>query len=361
MILIGLIKRNGRCQDTKEEGGGMALRLGWTKQWKRRAVSLPAYFILWLFVCGLLPVWLVLSFFVDLVRRVKFATTRTLLFFALYLTCEMVGLLVSGVLWCGKWVVPPIRKRYEDLHFRLQWWWAGMLWQGVCYLFSLRVSVQGQDCVKEGPYLFFIRHSSVADTLLASVFVAAPFRMKLRYVLKQELLWDPCLDVVGHRIPNAFIGRSAAESEQTLATLRELVSDVQGQEGVLIYPEGTRFTPGKRKRLLDKFTQEQNEEAHRRTAAMSHVLPPRPKGSLALITERPDLDVVFCVHSGFERVTSFWHIWSGAPIGDTISLGFWRVPATSIPAEENDRKEWLYEQWTSVEEWVAERAERVGG
>jgi hypothetical protein len=66
---------------------------------------------------------------------------------------------------------------------------------------------------KQDPYpvIVFLRYASVADTLLPAVFLANPNGLKLRYVLKHELLLDPCLDIVGNRLPNSFVQRSAGD------------------------------------------------------------------------------------------------------------------------------------------------------
>jgi hypothetical protein len=55
-----------------------------------------------------------------------------------------------------------------------------------------------------------LRHASIGDTLLASALVGRPHGIFwLRYVLKRELLWDPCLDVVGNRLPHVFVDRAS--------------------------------------------------------------------------------------------------------------------------------------------------------
>ena len=45
------------------------------------------------------------------------------------------------------------------------------------------------------------------------VFYAIPHQVRLRYVLKRELLLDPCLDIVGNRLPNCFVARSGADAQ----------------------------------------------------------------------------------------------------------------------------------------------------
>ena len=67
------------------------------------------------------------------------------------------------------------------------------------------------------------------------VFYAIPFGVRLRYVLKKELLFDPCLDIVGNRLPNYFVDRGGQDSERARRGVAELVRDLGPDEGALIY------------------------------------------------------------------------------------------------------------------------------
>ena len=68
--------------------------------------------------------------------------------------------------------------------------------------------------------------------------------MNPRYVLKRELLADPCLDVVGQRLPNHFLDRQATDSTPELLALEELVTGIDESTVGIIFPEGTRVEPG---------------------------------------------------------------------------------------------------------------------
>ena len=77
--------------------------------------------------------------------------------------------------------------------------------------------------------------------------------MHLLYVFKRELLWDPCLDIAGGHLGCHFARRDAGESEQEVRTLRQLAAELRPREGVIIYPEGTRWTPEKQQRVLERI------------------------------------------------------------------------------------------------------------
>ena len=74
--------------------------------------------------------------------------------------------------------------------------------------------------------LLFPRHVSVADTLLPAVFVSSRNGILLRHVLKRELLWDPCLDIVGNRLPNCFVRRDSRDSAREIRAVAALAHDV---------------------------------------------------------------------------------------------------------------------------------------
>jgi len=97
------------------------------------------------------------------------------------------------------------------------------------------------------------RHASVADSVLSAWVISTLSAMAPRYVLKRELLWDPCLDIVGNRLPNHFLDRDAADSAVELDALRDLASSMAPADVAIIFPEGTRASEAKRERMLAKI------------------------------------------------------------------------------------------------------------
>jgi 1-acyl-sn-glycerol-3-phosphate acyltransferase len=289
-------------------------------------------------------------------RRRRWATTRCLLFVVLYLTCEVAGIVACFATWLVRGAVG--RTRYLYWNFRLECWWASTLFTGAQRIFSMRLSVEGGDVVARGPFILFLRHASVGDTLLAAILISVPHGIALRYVLKQELLWDPCLDIVGNRLANCFVRRGSGDSDREIAALQRLMEDLGPNEGVLIYPEGTRFTEAKRRHVLDRLAQSGEESALRRAESLRHVLPPRLGGPLGLLERNRGADAVFCAHAGFEGAGSFRDLVAGTLIGQLIRVSFWRIPFADIPADRLHRVEWMWRQWKRVDEWIGEHKSR---
>ena len=76
---------------------------------------------------------------------------------------------------------------------------------------------------------------------------------------------------------------------------------------MVLFPEGTRFSPSRQARRLERMAERQDamlEEAR----ALRHTLPLHTGGAMALIAAAPDADIAFCAHTGLEGVQSFAQI-----------------------------------------------------
>ncbi len=280
-----------------------------------------------------------------------------LLFLLLYLSCEAAGILASFVLWLGAALGRgQNRADYLWRNFALQNLWVRVLAGGAFRIFSIRLEVEGLEDYRGRAIVLFCRHASTADTVLPAYLVAEPQKILLRYVIKRELLLDPCLDIVGNRLPNYFVRRGSGESESEIEKVRRLLEDLRPGHGVLMYPEGTRFTPSKRERILRRLAERGDEQALQRALPLKHVLPPRLGGSLALLENNPGADAVFCAHAGLESTTSIGKLWRGGLIGSTVRVKFWKVPYEAIPKGGEALVEWLWREWAKVNEFVERHA-----
>ena len=116
-----------------------------------------------------------------------------------------------------------------------------------------------------------------------------------------------------------------------------MTEDLGPADGVLIYPEGTRFTPAKRASLLARLEEKGETEQLEYVRSLHHVLPPKLGGTLALLENAETADVVFCVHSGFEKARSFNQFMAGALNDVTVRVHFWRVARKDIPVPRAER------------------------
>lgn len=326
----------------------------------RRLFTVPRTIVLFFVVTLLSPGLVAVACLVDAGRaslfRKPWVASRLTAFLWLYLFAEMVGLAALSFVWLQSGFGSR-KVRLIDATYRVQEWWTGFLFGGMRRLFGLRFEIEGDACVTPGPIVVLVRHASIADTLLPSVFITRRHGIRLRFVLKRELLQDPCLDIAGLRIPNHFVARGSKESAE-IEAVRALTRDLGAAEGVLIYPEGTRFTERKRGELIRRERESSAEKAPRmRAERFRHVLPPRLGGPLALLDGFTEADVVMVAHRGFEGFASPLDIWEGGLVGRTVSAKMWRIARSAIPAGREERIRWLEEQWSLVDAFVGAREE----
>ncbi len=282
---------------------------------------------------------------------------RTVAFIFCYLCCEAAGIVVSAWLW----VVYRAPQRddhrwpaYLDANHKLQCAWAAALKRAAEYLFDLHFDVRGIEALRGDGAIMMARHASMADTVIPMVFYAIPNRIRLRYVLKKELLFDPCLDIVGNRLPNCFVDRHAEDGPAEATRVADLLTDLAPDEGILIFPEGTRFLPERRARVLERLAAITPADEMARMRAWTDLLPPRRGGPLALLRNNPGRDLVFCAHTGFEGSTHFRNLANGAWTGARIRIRFWRIAHGDIPTVQDAQARFLFAQWDRMQETVSD-------
>jgi 1-acyl-sn-glycerol-3-phosphate acyltransferase len=308
-------------------------------------MTVSAYLLLWVTLTALSPVWIPLAVAVGVVRRRSFVLLRLAVFLWVYLTIELIGLTCAGgiYLFAGR----NVAQRH-DLFFRLECWWGSSLFTWLCRLLSLSTTVEGEEQILPGPVLVLIRHASIIDTALPVMFLSKAKGLRLRYVFKRELLVDPCIDVAGHASPNYFIDRGGSSREE-LAGIRKLAEDL-GDEGVLLYPEGTRFTERKKKIAIERLAKT-HPDLVPVAESFLHSLPPKPGGVLTLLDAAPHADVLIVAHRGLEGMAEVADLLSGRVVGKEVQVRIWRINAADIPRGEK-RRRWLFDQWKRVDEFV---------
>lgn len=321
---------------------------------RRRLVTIPSRFLGLFVVTVLLVPLLLVALPVDAVRalltRVPPTATRLVLFLWAYLAAEVVGLLALAALWAAS--LGGLRGAWlRERTWRLQRAWTGALLGAMKSIFGLRLEASGIDAAGPGPTIVLIRHASLLDTLLPAQLVSRPHGMWLRYVLKRELLADPCLDVAGRRLPNYFVRRGTGEAIEK-ERVRDLARGLGGDEGVVIFPEGTRFTPARRRREIDRLAAHDPALAER-AERLGHLLPPRTGGVLALLEGAPEADVVLIAHHGFDGLRVVSDIWRGGLVGLHVRVRITRVPRAAVPSGERERAAWLYDLWQDADDWLA--------
>lgn len=318
------------------------------RRWSRRALTLSSYAILCLLLLVLSPLALPILALVDLGRRAQLGATRFWLMVTVYFVLEVVGVAGAFAVWVAG------GPRFLDRNYRLQRWWVRALFFTGARLYRLVITVEGAELAAQGPMLLFVRHVSLIDALLPTVFVSDQAGIRLRFVLKAALLFDPCLDIVGQRIPNVFVRRGREAFEREVAAIAGLARDLQAEDGVIIFPEGTRNSSQMRPKIRADLEARQDPTALARMDELKHVLPPRVGGLKALLGRGAGADPVFLGHRGLESVRRFGDLLSGRLVGAQVAIKFWREPSASVPTEEAAALAWFHEQWKRLDRWVGQ-------
>ena len=316
----------------------------------RRVITIPAFLLAAALTWLATPFVLLIGVPIDLVLRRRMATARAWLMVVTFFTCEAAGIIATGWIWLRH----RDRERFLDANFRLQCWWAGTLYRAGVRLFSLKVTIENAEVAATGPVIVMSRHVSPIDNLLPAVLISDRFGLRLRWVINRSLLRDPCLDIVGNRLPNCFVANSSGDSEREIRRVETLGRTLGPNDGVLIFPEGGLYSPARYRRVIDRLEASGDRELLARARRLRNVLPPRLGGSLALLEAARGVDVVFMAHTGLEDSTSYHAILQGGLIGREVRVHFWRVPASEIPTEASLRTTWFLDQWEALDAWVTE-------
>jgi 1-acyl-sn-glycerol-3-phosphate acyltransferase len=318
----------------------------------RRALTIPAFVLGLLGWLALLPAVLPAALVVDLLLRRRLAATRGCVALLAFLAFEVYGVAAVAALALTGRASP-------DRLYALQSRWAEALLGALLRLYAMRLEVEGLDALAPGPIVLVGNHVSVADALLPVAFASARRGLRLRYVAKGELVWDPCVDLAGHFLPNVFVRRGSADTPGDLARVQRLLDGLGPGDGVVLFPEGTRFTAAKRDALLARREAEGATGKTGRDRALRCLMPPRTGGLLALFERGAGLDVVFMAHTGLEGLVRLPDLWSGRLVGGTLRVAFWRTPAGARPTGRDAQVEWLYGEWERLDGWLA-RARGLG-
>ncbi len=320
--------------------------------WLRRSLTIPAIVLATAILIVTWPVLFPLALLADWAAGRPQAWARMLCFLIGYGLCEIAGLVASFALWlgAGAWIgfeAEPVQRA----HYTLQRHWAAAIFATARACFGLRFDVEGEVPPPDRPLLVFPRHASLIDSFLPAVLFGA-IGWRLRYVLKTELQLDPCLDVVGHRLPNHFLRRGSADAAGEADAIARLAHELGPGEGVLLFPEGTRFRPDRLDRNLAALA-ERDPARHARLCGLRQLLPPRTRGPQRVLEEAPDADICVMAHRGFEGFAGLRDLMGGGLVGRRIQLQLRVHARASVPAEPAARIAWLDTQWLAMDEWLA--------
>jgi hypothetical protein len=316
--------------------------------WKRRAVTTTSWFVSAAGLALLAPVALPVALVADLVMRRHFSVIRTYLFFCAFFWVECVGMVAALGLWLARPVARWDERRYQHLNRRLQYWWGRNLFWSAVRIFGVDVEIDGLELLEDPrPTLVLCRHASTLDTMLP---IAVVRQMKYyRYVIKAELLADPAMDYVAQRFPNCFVHRGTDNPEEEARNVVALGKDLETTGAVVVYPEGTRYTPAKRARLLEKFGEDDPDDLLPVVESLNRTLPPLRQGARKLVETMTEADVLFIAHRGVDEAGAMSDLIKGRLTQVKLEVAMWRIVADDVPRDPDAVRQFLVEHWKRVD------------
>ena len=223
-------------------------------------------------------------------------------------------------------------------------------------LFGLKFEIEGLELAGPGPVMIMIRHASIIDNMLPDAVVVREHGIGLRFVLKRELQMIPVIDIGGRWVPTNYVRRASADPEAEIAGCCELTQDLGPGEGILIYPEGTRYTPKKLARAQEMIAERHPSSRRSRTGSRTSC---RPASAARWRCSRrpPESRHRHLRPRRLRRLRVHQRHLGGGLVGQTIKIKFWRVPGRRDPRRPAGADRWLYDHWQELDDWVGEQRE----
>ena len=326
-------------------------------RWVRRLVVGPVVVVLIVLLLTSAPLWLLVAAAASPVLPGRWRPLRLLWFLVLYAALELACLAALLALWFATGFGAAMTSDWsQHAHYALvRWFLAALDWEARRVL-GVRVQVEGPapEAYHERPLVVLARHAGPGDSFLVVHALMNRYDREPRIVLKDTLQWDPAIDIVLNRLPNRFItpdpGRTGDLVEEQIGVLAR---GLDGDDSLVIFPEGGNFTAERRQRAIDRLRDRGLERMAVRAERMMHVIAPRPGGVTAALTTAVDADVVLVAHTGLEHLASVVDLWRGLPMDSVVRMRWWQVPADEVPRDDAAIVEWLYGWWALVDRWIA--------
>jgi len=321
----------------------------------RRPLTITAWVLMSVTALALSPLLLAIAAIAAAVTR-RPQPVLLVRILASYFARELAVLIACGVLWLASGFGLRMRApRMQRLHRRLLRWFVSGLAHSVMDVLRIKVAPHPQDEAlraldRDHPLLLFSRHAGPGDTLLLVDQLLDRYRRIPRVVFKDTLTIDPCVDLIGHRLPHAILDTS--DPDECEARIEEVSAKLEPRGVLVLFPEGGNFTRERRRSAIRRLWRKGKRVEAQAGREMTHMLPPHPGGALAALRGNPGADVIFAAHTGLGLAAFPRDLWSHPPIGGTLKTQMWVVPAAERPSDPDEQVKWLYAWWKRMDEWV---------
>ena len=326
----------------------------------RRLILAPLVLVVTVGLLILLPGLVILAAAASPLLPGRWRAPRLLWFGLVWLAMESVALFACLALWVASGFGGRLASEaYLDRHYALMRWWLAVVFRVATRTFRLRIEIQEPELTPgeararlTRPVIVLSRHAGPGDSFLLVHHLLSRYRRKPRIVMKAALQYDPSLDVVINRLPNAFVPAREGAGNLVIKEIRRLAAGLGPTGALVIFPEGGNFTPRRRLRAIRLLEERRLAKEAAKARALEHLLPPKPGGALAAIEAAPTADVIFVAHTGLEHVITVGDVWRALPMEQVLRARWWRVPAAEVPAGREAQVDWLYDWWARIDLWI---------
>jgi 1-acyl-sn-glycerol-3-phosphate acyltransferase len=330
----------------------------------RRLLTIPALLLLLAISVALAPIAVVLGGLFGLRPGGRNRIARIALFAVVYFATESAGLLAAAWLWVRAGFGTRIcSQRCLQSHYRLLAALLRGLYAVGCALFCLHVdppTALGPDRgdapvlppTPGRPLLILSRHAGPGDSFLLVHALLTMLGRGPRIVLRQDLRFDPFIDVVLGRLPHCFVERGPDGGRTTTARIGRIAATMGPADALLLFPEGGNFTPRRRRRVIASLRRRGLAQASVQARRLRNVLPPHPAGVFTAVDAAPHADLVFVAHTGLDHIQSVRQAWQGIPLTRPVEIAWRTIPAERVPFDHDERLQWLEGNWAEIDAWI---------
>jgi 1-acyl-sn-glycerol-3-phosphate acyltransferase len=323
----------------------------------RRVVLAPLVIVLTVVLLTAMPLWLLVAIVLSPVVPGRLRPLRLMSIAMLHLVLESILLVELFGLWIASGFGLFIRRPFfERVHYDLVQTYLVVFFREARRVLRLKILTEGPapDAYPGEPLLVCCRHAGPGDSFTLMYALMHWYGREPRVVLKDTLQWDPAIDVILNRLPSRFVSPKGSPGDSLEQQIGALARNLDHNDAFVIFPEGGNFTPQRRQRAIDKLRRLGLEAMAARAERMENVLAPRPGGLIAALDAAPDADVVLVAHTGLDHMLTVADVWRELPMDKRIVMRWWKVPRADIPADRDERIDWLYGWWERIDRWINE-------
>jgi len=245
-------------------------------------------------------------------------------------------------------LLPFSRKAFRTVNRFIAdtWWsWCVLLGPRLC---GTRVEISGDEFPEDEDAIVLCNHQSMSDITVLFELAHRKGRLgDLKWYVKDILKYVPGIGWGMLFLDCLFVKRNwTADKDSIRSTFHRIVRD-RVPVWVVSFAEGTRITKSKRRRSRDYAA------AHGQPV-LDHLLLPRTKGFVAT-TEGlcGHFSAVYDVTIGYHKGIPTLMQWFFGYV-DRVSLFVRRHAAKSLPADDGERAQWLFERYVEKDRMLDE-------